>query len=42
MNIVPTSLDGLLIIEPVVFEDKRGYFFETYHQKRYRNSGHRD
>ena len=39
MNIVPTSLDGLLIIEPVVFEDKRGYFFETYHQKRYRNFG---
>jgi len=39
MNIIPTSLDGLLIIEPAVFKDKRGYFLETYHQQRYCNSG---
>lgn len=39
MNIIPTSLEGLLIIEPIVFEDKRGYFLETYHRQRYRNAG---
>ncbi len=35
MNILPTSLKGLLIIEPNVFEDKRGYFLETYHYERF-------
>ncbi len=39
MNIIPTSLKGLLIIEPNVFEDKRGYFLETYHQERFQSAG---
>ena len=39
MNIIPTSLEGLLIIEPDVFGDTRGYFLETYHQGRYRSAG---
>jgi dTDP-4-dehydrorhamnose 3,5-epimerase len=39
MTIIPTSLKGLLIIEPNVFEDKRGYFFETYHQERFQSAG---
>ena len=39
MNIIPTSLKGLLIIEPNVFEDKRGYFFETHHQERFFSTG---
>ena len=30
MNIIKTAIDGLLIIEPRVFEDSRGYFFESY------------
>ena len=39
MNIIPTTLKGLLIIEPKVFEDKRGYFFETHHQERFQSAG---
>ena len=39
MNVIPTSLEGLLIIEPDVFGDTRGYFFETYHQRRYQSAG---
>lgn len=39
MNIIPTSLKGLLIIEPKVFGDKRGYFLETHQQKRFQSAG---
>ena len=35
MNIVQTSLQGCLIIEPKVFGDKRGFFLETFHTSRY-------
>ncbi len=35
MNIIKTPLPGLLIIEPRVFEDERGYFFESYQKERY-------
>ncbi|NCB09334.1 MAG: dTDP-4-dehydrorhamnose 3,5-epimerase, partial [Bacteroidia bacterium] len=35
MNIIKTPLPGLLMIEPRVFEDERGYFFESYQQERY-------
>ena len=35
MKIVKTSIPGLVIIEPNVFEDSRGYFFETYQKNRY-------
>lgn len=30
MNIVPTDIPGVLILEPRVFGDARGYFFESY------------
>ena len=30
MDIINTSIDGLIILEPKVFEDNRGYFFESY------------
>ena len=39
MYILPTSLKGLLIIEPNVFEDKRGYFLETHHHERFQSAG---
>lgn len=29
MNIVNTGIDGVVIIEPKVFGDNRGYFFES-------------
>ncbi|MGO3713198.1 dTDP-4-dehydrorhamnose 3,5-epimerase [Alcaligenes aquatilis] len=35
MNIMTTSLPGVLIIEPRVFSDERGFFKETFSQKRY-------
>ncbi len=39
MNIITTPIEGLLIIEPRVFEDVRGFFCETYNLKNYRNHG---
>lgn len=33
MNIVKTSIEGVLIVEPRVFGDSRGYFFESYNQR---------
>lgn len=30
MNYIPTSIEGLLILEPRVFGDNRGYFFESF------------
>jgi dTDP-4-dehydrorhamnose 3,5-epimerase len=39
MNLIPTSLPGVLIIEPRVFRDERGFFLETYHAQRYRDAG---
>lgn len=35
MKTSTTPIEGLLIIEPRVFADDRGYFFETYHTDRY-------
>lgn len=34
MKIIQTELPGLLIIEPDVFRDERGYFCETYNQEK--------
>jgi len=39
MQITPTPLDGMLIIEPRVFEDERGYFMETHHHQRFQSAG---
>lgn len=39
MNVLRTELDGVLIIEPRVFGDARGFFFESYHAERYAQSG---
>lgn len=33
MNIIRTDIDGVIIIEPKVFTDNRGYFFESFSQK---------
>lgn len=33
MNVIKTSIEGLYIIEPKVFGDKRGYFFESFSQR---------
>ena len=34
MQILTTDIQGLLIIKPHVFEDSRGYFFESYNKKK--------
>ena len=39
MNIMTTSIEGVLIIEPEVFEDSRGFFMETYNRSRYFKCG---
>ena len=33
MNIIKTGIEGVVIIEPRVFPDPRGYFFESYNRK---------
>ncbi len=33
MNVIQTDLPGVLILEPRVFEDARGYFFESFSQR---------
>ncbi len=33
MNVIETSLPGVLILEPEVFGDERGFFFESYNKK---------
>jgi len=39
MNIIKTKIDGVVIIEPRVFGDERGFFMETYNKERYREAG---
>ncbi len=39
LKVTATSLPEVLVIEPDVFRDKRGYFEETYHVRRYREFG---
>lgn len=35
MNVIKTAIDGVLIIEPKVFTDARGYFFESFSQREF-------
>ena len=35
MNIIKTSIEGLLILEPRIFIDLRGYFFESFSQRKF-------
>lgn len=39
MNIIETALPGVLVIEPRIFKDERGYFLETSQLERYRAAG---
>ncbi|HUJ12439.1 MAG TPA: dTDP-4-dehydrorhamnose 3,5-epimerase [Thermoanaerobaculia bacterium] len=39
MNVTETSLPGVLVIEPKVLADERGFFMETYHSARFRAFG---
>lgn len=35
MNIIKTDIEGVVIIEPRIFKDARGYFFESYSKKEF-------
>jgi dTDP-4-dehydrorhamnose 3,5-epimerase len=39
MNVLTCDIPGLLVIEPKVFGDSRGFFLETYNQRRYQDAG---
>lgn len=39
MKIIKTEFEGLLVLEPKVFGDERGYFFESYNQKVFQEAG---
>ena len=35
MEVIKTAIDGIVIIEPRIFEDSRGYFFESFSQREF-------
>ena len=39
MKVTETELPGVMIVEPRVFGDQRGFFVETYHEQRYLEAG---
>lgn len=39
MNFLPGGLPGLIVVEPRVFRDDRGFFLEPYHAPRYKAGG---
>ncbi len=39
MNVIETPLPGVVVIEPKVFGDNRGFFMETFQADRYRSMG---
>jgi len=39
MNIIQTGIPGLLVIEPKVFEDQRGFFMEVYNTQAFEEAG---
>lgn len=39
MEVIETRLPGVLVVEPKVFGDERGFFMETWNEDRYREAG---
>src|SRR4051794_979683 len=39
VKVTETALPGVLLVEPRVFSDRRGYFFESYNAERYATAG---
>ncbi len=33
MNLIKTTLDGLVLLKPIIIKDRRGYFMESFHKK---------
>ena len=39
MNFIKTDIQGVYIIEPRIFQDERGYFFESYNENEFIKNG---
>ena len=39
MNFIKTAIEGVFIVEPRIFEDARGYFFESYNEAEFTQNG---
>ena len=39
MNVIKTAIDGVVILEPKVFGDSRGYFFESWSERAFAEAG---
>jgi len=39
MEVTKTDIDGILIFQPKVYEDKRGYFFESFRKEKFQEFG---
>lgn len=39
MELIKTPIEGLLVLQPRVFEDERGYFFESYNESNFQSQG---
>lgn len=39
MKVINTNIEGLLLVEPDLFSDKRGYFYESYSKEKYSEIG---
>ena len=39
MNFIKTDIDGVIIVEPKIFADNRGYFFESYNEAEFVKNG---
>ena len=39
MEFIPGEIPGIVVVEPKVFQDERGFFLETYQEERYREGG---
>jgi dTDP-4-dehydrorhamnose 3,5-epimerase len=39
MRFIETSIPGVVVVEPRVFEDSRGFFMETYHRQKFAEAG---
>ena len=37
MNLIKTTIDGLVVLQPTIFKDHRGYFMESFHKKNINN-----
>jgi len=42
MKVIKTPIDGFIIIQPDVFKDNRGFFLETFQEKKYKELGIKD